>query len=174
MTVYCENAFVTIIHYSCKWIIICEIHFFSSTGPLPHSGQTISGRNQAWINGTVFCRTPAWFVGKVWKICWMCRWTNVWKICWYFNWLWVNKYNDRNVRSTWVRSESHNEAFGDGHLARCSLQESESLRNAREKTIGCCWEVCSEENVMKQKKSMWYWTAKCYHWVCAGLGSFPA
>ncbi|XP_058689747.1 protein-L-isoaspartate O-methyltransferase domain-containing protein 1 isoform X3 [Poecile atricapillus] len=29
------------------------------TGPLPYSGQTISGRNQAWINGAVFCRTPA-------------------------------------------------------------------------------------------------------------------
>lgn len=126
-----ENVFATLIHYAYKWIITCgALFFFPSTGLLPYSEQTISGRNQAWINGAVFSRTPAWFVGKVWKVFWMCRWKNVWQIYWYFNWLWVKKYNDRNVRSMWVRSESHNEGFGDGHLARCSLQQSVSLRNA--------------------------------------------
>lgn len=155
--VYCENAFVTIIHYSCKWIIIFVIHFFPSQDPYLTlgTGQTISGRNQAWINGAVFCRTPAWFVGKVWKIFWICEWTNVWKIYWYFNWLRVNKYNDRNVRSTWVRSESHNEGFGDGHLARCSLQQSVSLRNARKNNWmllgGLQWGECHEITETEKK-----------------------
>lgn len=43
------------------------------------------------------------------------------------------------------------------------------------KTIGCCWEVCSVENVIKLQNwallhnvELALRTAKCYLWVCVG------
>lgn len=61
------------------------------------------------------------------------------------------------------------------------LDNSQCPSEMQGRTIGCCWEVCDEEDVMKlQKQKMLCntvfipWTAECYLWVSIGLGSLPA
>lgn len=60
------------------------------------------------------------------------------------------------------------------------LYNSQCPSEMLENTIGCCWEICSGEDIMKLQKQKSVcnteqsWMDKFYHCVCAGLGSFPA